>query len=109
KRGTTDSLEYHRWSRSLEFVIKVREPDFWSRDDVQAALSRALCYMTGDRQYRFVFQPGHSTPPTQLFDAGKISPAPFGNPAVALFSGGLDSLAGAMELLSTSTRSLYLV
>src|SRR5688500_14372277 len=29
KRGTIDSLEYHSWSRDLEFVIKVRDEAFW--------------------------------------------------------------------------------
>jgi hypothetical protein len=97
-RGDKDAVEYHRWSRSLHFVIKVRDLRFWRRPLVRVCLADALCWMSGDYSYSFTFQPGHSTPPTSLFDSEAFSLPPTRNAAVALFSGGLDSFAGLLDL-----------
>src|SRR5688572_27676018 len=41
-RGSNDSLEYHSWSRELQFIIKVRDADFWGKPEISQALSEAL-------------------------------------------------------------------
>lgn len=50
-RGPKIAVEYQAWSRSLQFHIRVRDYEFWSRPPVREALSRALEFMTGDSAY----------------------------------------------------------
>ena len=109
-RGRKDNVEYHAWARKWLFRIRVRDKDFWSRPEVTDGLEAALKFMTGDDEYRFEFVGGHSTPPTSLFDMEGFSVESGGRPVrVALFSGGLDSLAGAVRALKDSDDHLVLV
>lgn len=108
-RGARDAVEYHSWSRKFEFVIRVRDEAFWNKPEVKQALSDALKFVSGDREYRFEFQPGHSTSPTSLFDSEKFSVAGEKDVSVILFSGGLDSLAGALEQLVNTDDQVCLV
>ena len=82
---------------------------FWNKPEVKQALSAALKFVTGDREYRFNFQPGHSTFPTGLFDKEEFSVASEKNVSVILFSGGLDSLAGALERLVNTDDQVCLI
>lgn len=109
-RGRRDLLEYHSWSRRFLFNIRVRDEEFWSREDVRALLNDALTWMSGDAEYTFNFSPGHSTPPTGLFDVEGFSLESDETPVtVSLFSGGLDSLSGAVETLEDTDTQLILV
>ena len=108
-RGMKDALEYHNWSRSFTFVIRVRDFSFWEKPTVHKKLSEALCFMSGDREYHFSFQPGHSTPPTGLFDREEFKIDPGHETNIVLFSGGIDSLAGAIECLQRSNGDTCLV
>jgi 7-cyano-7-deazaguanine synthase in queuosine biosynthesis len=109
RRGEHDAVEYHAWARSVEFRIRVRDYEFWSQDDVKHKLSEALTFMTGDRDFTFIFQSGHRTPATSLFDRGDFRIEPRQRTSIVLFSGGLDSLAGAIERLETSNDHVCLV
>ena len=108
-RGLKNNLEYHGWSRSFHFVVKVRDFDFWIRSEVKEKLKEALLFMSGDRAYHFTFQPGHSTPPASLFDTETALIERQSNTKVILFSGGLDSLAGVVECLENSSDRLWLI
>ena len=108
-RGSKGAVEYHAWARSFHFAVKVRDYTFWKRSDVSACLSRALQFMTGDREYRFSFQPGHSTQRTGLFDDEQFRIENSQDLNVALFSGGLDSLAGVLNHLETTSEQVCLV
>lgn len=108
-RGPKDAVEYHAWARSLHFVVKVRDYTFWRRNDVSACLSQALQFMTGDQEYRFSFQPGHSTGRTSLFDDEQFRMENSQDPNVALFSGGIDSLAGVVNHLDSTSEPVCLV
>ena len=108
-RGLKNAVEYHAWARSFHFVVKVRDYNFWRRSDVSACLSQALQFMTGDRQFMFSFQPGHSTPKTGLFDDEQFRMENSEDLSVALFSGGLDSLAGVLKHLESTRQQVCLV
>lgn len=109
-RGAKDALEYHAWSRLIDFHIRVRDYEFWTQPTVTTALSNTLTFMTGDAEYTFHFEPGHSTPPTGLFDQPGFSIDLEGKEVViTLFSGGLDSLCGALDLLASGDCKLVLV
>ena len=109
RRGAKGAVEYHAWARSFHFVVKVRDYAFWKRSDVSACLSRALQFMTGDLEYKFSFQSGHSTQITGLFDDEQFRMDNSQDLTVALFSGGIDSLAGVLNLLETTNQQVCLV
>ncbi len=108
-RGRRNQVEFHNWSRSLELHIKVRDSEFWNSVTVQEALKEALCWMTGDREWAFRFYPGHHTPQAHLFDMEGCQVGHPGHARVLLFSGGLDSLAGAVEVLEKTSDKVCLV
>ncbi len=39
QRGPKDALEFHAWARSMNFVIRVRDAEFWNRQVVKEKLS----------------------------------------------------------------------
>ncbi|MBI5821402.1 MAG: hypothetical protein HZA88_20735 [Verrucomicrobia bacterium] len=108
-RGPKDAVEFHAWPRSMRFVIRVREAKFWNRPVVKNKLSSALTFMTGDREYQFKFLSGHATPPTSLFDREEFKIEQHRPTSAALFSGGLDSLAGVLERLHTTQDDICLI
>jgi len=108
-RGPKDALEFHAWPRAMRLVIRVRDVAFWSQQSVREKLAAALVFMTGDHEYIFQFVPGHSTPPTSLFDREEFKIEPRGPTSVILFSGGLDSLAGVLDRLSSTKEDIYLI
>jgi hypothetical protein len=91
--GTPDA-----WTRELNLQVPVSDVALWS--SAQAELEKALSFLSGDRW--------------SLEFVADTVPAPSAQPlvsdfdGVSLFSGGLDSLAGVIDLLE-SNQSLMLV
>lgn len=108
-RGSRKAVEYQAWSRSLHFVVKVRDYEFWRQSNVSEALGAVLLFATGDREFTFTFQPGHATPPTSLFDKEGLAIKQRNDLSVMLFSGGIDSLAGAVQLIEQTSDQVCLV
>ncbi len=109
-RGAIDSLEYHSWARDLHFVFKVRDLKFWKQKETEKLLSEALLFVSGDNSLSFSFVGGaRDFGQLNAFDVEGIAPEKKGNSTVALFSGGLDSLAGVLNLLETTNDNLILV
>lgn len=109
KRGQRDDVEYQSWARRLHFYIKVRDFAFWNRPELKQILIESLKFVSGDYDFDFTFQDGHNTMPQGLFDSEQFALDPAENTRVVLFSGGLDSLSGIVELLETTTDKLCLV
>lgn len=108
-RGAKDLLVYDSWSRVFIFAIKVRDVDFWNDPVTKEKLKSLLVFISGDRDYQFRFVGGHTTAPTHLFDHEEFLLEPARPHHVMLFSGGLDSLAGAVHRLCTSSDIVCLV
>ncbi|MEZ4941819.1 MAG: 7-cyano-7-deazaguanine synthase [Saprospiraceae bacterium] len=109
-RGNNSSLEYHSWARNFHYIIKVRDFDFWQSPIINEQLSEALCFMSGDNTYEFTFQKGgQDSGQTSLFDAEGIALEKKENTSIALFSGGMDSLAGALSVLEETEQNLILI
>jgi hypothetical protein len=108
-RGPKEAVEYQHWSRSFHFHVKVRDFEFWKQSHITRLLNEVLSFLSGDREFIFTFQPGHQTPPADLFDNQGFTIPASANTSVLLFSGGLDSLAGIGELLANSNDNLCLV
>lgn len=91
----------HHWRRGMHVKVPVRDVPLWRSARVTDALERALGYLTEDAwSFEFVQRPPNR---------GRVSegvhylfPPDLENPIlVALFSGGLDSLAGFAKDLET--------
>lgn len=108
-RGQPNALIFDSWSRSFHVVMKVRDASFWNREATKKKLKDLLLFMTGDRDYIFDFQPGHTTDRTHLFDSEEFQITPEKPHHIMLFSGGLDSLAGAIDRLNNSNDIVCLV
>ena len=108
-RGDRISVEYQSWARELHFVVRVRDYAFWNRPEVKQALTSALGFVTGDRAYYFDFQPGHTTAPIDMFDREDFLVESTGGLSIMLFSGGIDSLAGAVQRLRETDDNVCLV
>ena len=109
-RGAIDSLEYHSWARNLHFVFKVRDLEFWKLESTARLLTEALLYVSGDNKFEFTFVGGaKDIGQLNVFDAEGINPEKRGKQTIALFSGGLDSLAGILNVLETTMNNVILV
>jgi 7-cyano-7-deazaguanine synthase in queuosine biosynthesis len=102
--GARDTGE--RWRRKFKFHVPVRRPEIWSRPAVMEALTDVLSFVSED-SFEFVFSKLDQPPPVQLyFDSFG---GDFRVDEVMLFSGGLDSLAGAIQEAVIDGRSVALV
>ncbi|MDP6505377.1 MAG: 7-cyano-7-deazaguanine synthase, partial [Planctomycetota bacterium] len=97
------------WRRKLFFRIPVRNPNAWNGDSLQEKLITALSFLTED-EYDFEFVTQEDSPEFQQYlfcaegDDGIESPE-----EVVLFSGGLDSLGGAIQEAVIDKRRIALV
>jgi 7-cyano-7-deazaguanine synthase in queuosine biosynthesis len=109
-RGADDVDSFgDRWRRDLNFIIPVRKPEFWNSPDVQNSLCSTLGFLSDDN-YQFDFVKLKNVQSFQGYldfnDDGQM----FGYPEqVVMFSGGLDSLAGAIEEVVNQKRKVMLV
>ena len=96
------------WRRSLHFEIPVRCFDLWRRDDVATALCQALSFLSED-EYTFTFRQYQRPPAIE----GYLNFADLDHASqpqrVILFSGGLDSLGGAVGEIVADGRSVAMV
>jgi len=96
------------WGRDLAFVIAVREPGFWGNSKVRKLIEEVLGFLSNDK-YSIQFVPLERDRANQFqyFDFGDLTEWPFSAPErVLMFSGGLDSLAGAVETAASGAKSL---
>lgn len=96
------------WHRRLHLTIPVRDPALWQRPEVTGALRSALHLLTGD-QFEFDFTANHSQDTGSGFLDFDPAEVTFAADDVIMFSGGLDSYAGALETLSTGKGRVLLV
>ena len=78
------------WTREFDLVIAVTDPPFWSTQ--ATVLQRLLQFLTTDR-WRIAFAPGAKYPKQPK---KQIHPE---HDSIVLFSGGLDSFTGALDLV----------
>lgn len=107
-RGDSDDRRLGAlWRRRFRFEISVRQPSLWSSSAVMPALIEMLSFLSEDD---FSFEFGQLERPTsEATHLDLETPADFVPDDVILFSGGLDSLAGALEALVAHGRKVALV
>lgn len=109
KRGTEMLMDYGKdWRRSLTFSIPARHPEVWNGEEVQELLVETLGFLSDD-SYTFRFRKAEA--PVQPRDPyfHEFLDAFQENDEVALFSGGVDSFAGAVNDIVTLGKSVTLV
>lgn len=85
------------WTRQIDLTVSVADPNFWTSQS--PLIAKMLSFLTGDI-WTVAFIPGgkYPTPPRQ------VSPRKEG--LVCLLSGGMDSLVGAIDLVSAGLSPL---
>jgi len=108
-RGGNGSRDMHAsWRRDMYFVIPVRRLDFWSQQKVSEALTGTLDFLSDDSyDFRFVTL-DHPPPPQEYFEFSKEDVV-FEPDEILLFSGGLDSLGGAVKEIFEDGKRVALV
>ncbi len=97
------------WRRNFTFHVPVRELKVWKRPEVIECLSGLLGFLSDDR-FTFKFVQAANPPAFQTylkFDENPQNSAP--PEQVILFSGGLDSLGGAVDEVIRQRRKVVLV
>lgn len=96
------------WRRSLSFTIPVRYPEVWQSPTVTETLAETLGFLSDD-SYEFNFRRAEGPfQPRELYFP-KLIDASQESDDVALFSGGVDSFAGALNDIVTLEKSVTLV
>lgn len=110
RRGADDVDSFgDGWRRDLHFVVPVRNPDFWNGEQVQEVLCSTLGFLSDD-QYRFDFVKLDQDHQFQDYLEFNDTQQIYGMPEqVVMFSGGLDSLAGAIDEVVNQKRRVLLV
>jgi hypothetical protein len=106
----TNRVDYgDKWIRDFRFEIAVRDVEFWNQTAVKEILQETLQFLSDDN-YEFSFSKIQNPPDFQDYleiSRNVVDPAPVER--VLLFSGGLDSLAGAVEEVLVKQRRVALV
>jgi len=107
--GERDRSFGEKWRRKLFFRIPVRDPSLWSSPGIRDVLVDTLSFLSEDEYYfEFVALDHGPTFQQYLFYADDV-----GDEAkpeeVVLFSGGLDSLGGAIQEAVIEKRKIALV
>src|SRR5262249_38961817 len=107
-RGGTVRIDYgESWYRNFRFEIPVRRRDFWASAEVQDDLSRTLHDLSGGI-FEFAFS--SRAKPQEIpshFEWGKDETTDIND--VLLFSGGLDSLGGAVQEILCRKQKVVLL
>lgn len=88
-----------RWTRNFTLHVPVADPERWRSSS--ASLVRMLRFLTGD-EWEVLFRP------REPLAAQVVPPSAVDDLEVSLFSGGLDSTIGAVNLLAAERRVLLI-
>jgi 7-cyano-7-deazaguanine synthase in queuosine biosynthesis len=99
KRG-----DYGKWTRDLSFLVPVRNPERWN--SVKAILTKTVATLSGDNvEFHFVKKTGEKVAKHDVVESQTTNRQD--SDCVCLFSGGLDSFAGATYLLKRGRNPLF--
>ena len=108
-RGTSQMTEMGaEWRRRFRFRIPVRCLGVWKNPRILGALCDTLGFLSED-EYAFEFVEAAKPQPLQSYIPFEAVDQSFAPDEVVLFSGGLDSLAGAIDAIMGAGKRLALV
>lgn len=106
--GLMDQQMGAKWHRSFEVSLPVRNLALWSEPKLKAALEETLMFLSGDRfTFHFIQLETETSAPERYFDFGKESA--WQPDSILMFSGGLDSYAGALEEIIERKHKVALI
>lgn len=105
--GKTDRGMGTNWRRHLRFHIPVRQPDVWLSSEISKCLSSTLGFLSDDH-YTFNFTKLANPPSFERYLEGVGDPG-LKPEEIVLFSGGLDSLSGAIQEAVIEKKQTILV
>jgi hypothetical protein len=92
------------WNRNFEVILSLADPARW--DTIKPALQANLRFLSSDI-WRFEFTSGGAQPPAETVVRSRMRVVDLSRTdCVSLFSGGLDSAIGALDLLAVNRRPL---
>lgn len=102
----TGKQNNNSWKRKFEIKIAVRNPEIWTGEEINSELKNVLNYFTDDEwEFDFIKLTGKE----RAKEIQPKLPLPLqSKPRVALFSGGLDSFAGAAQELFNDFESPFI-
>lgn len=106
--GTTDSQMGKKWHRQFQVELPVRELAFWRDEHIKRELEEMLMFLSGDRFiFEFVERQVITDEPSPFFELAQDNA--WQPDRVLMFSGGLDSFAGALEEIAEQKQKLALI
>ena len=90
------------WTREIDLYLPVADPDLWTKNC--GLIERTLRFLTGDI-WRVFFRNRQEGMDTLIDRAPELVRSTFDS--VCLFSGGLDSFVGAIDLLEESRQPIF--
>ena len=97
-----------KWRRNMYFIIPVRDYAFWRQEKVTEVLQDMLGFLSDD-DYKFYFTKLKRPPSIKEHFEFSESDVNFKPDEILLFSGGLDSLAGAVQEVFIDKKRVALV
>lgn len=97
----------NNWKRNFDLKIAVRNLEIWSSQEIQNELKNVLSFYTDD-EWEFEFVRLESNDRLSSIN-NKLPIPPSKIPRVALYSGGLDSFAGAVREISNDNKSSFIL
>lgn len=96
------------WRRNMHFVIPVRKPGFWSKQEVVETLEDTFAFLSDDN-YDFSFTKLTNPPNIDSYFEFPQTESGFVADEIIPFSGGLDSLGGAINEILIDEKKAALV
>lgn len=106
--GLMDQQMGAKWHRSFRISLPVRNLGLWCTPQLKRALEETLMFLSGDRfSFEFTQMDAEAATPERYFEFGKESA--WQPDSVLMFSGGLDSYAGALEEIIDRKQKVALI
>ncbi len=106
--GLTDQKMGAKWHRRFRVSLPVRNLALWSIPQLKRSLEETLMFLSGDRfDFDFTKMETEAALPERYFDFGEESA--WQPDSVLMFSGGLDSFAGALEEIIDRKQKVALI
>lgn len=108
-RGDPNSFDYaKKWHRELYYTIPVCDYETWNHPDIKSLLEESLSFAAGETyHFEFVKHSERDRPDFLIGDGRETDNPDFKK--VVMFSGGIDSFAGALEEITSNPKKVCLV